>query len=308
MKQSSSLDVKDPTRLQQDLLGRIVHFIHDQAMQPGARLNENRLAQELGVSRTPIRAALAQLAERGYVGRQPNRGAEIITLPPKPALPPTTDPDDELLVRIAHDHERNRLPVEISEAELMKLYGLSRQRIRSALARLEELDIVERKPGYGWRFGDLRQDVAASLESYRFRMLVEPAAILEPGFRLVPGWAEEMRSHQEAALAASQQGRWNASVAVAFFEANAAFHEGIGTASGNRYLAHAIRRQTRFRRLADYAWTYGMERVAVCCHEHIEILTRLEARDFDVAAALMKRHLQNASLINSSFDDDGETS
>lgn len=299
MKQSE-LDVKEPsTRLRQDLLDRIVRLIHDEAMQPGARLNENRLAQELGVSRTPIRAALDQLAAGGFVGRRPNRGVELIALPPPPVPPPSrsTDLDDELLVRIAHDHERQSLPLDISEAELMKRYGVSRQRVRDALARLEELDIVERKAGYGWHFADLLQDDGANQESYRFRMLVEPAAILEPGFKLRPGWAEDMRERHAAALAAARAGQWSASASIAFFETNAAFHEGIGAASGNRYLAHAVRRQSRLRRLSNYDWTYGRDRVEISCREHMEILDRLEAADFEVAAALLRRHLLNASVV-----------
>ncbi|WP_448955685.1 GntR family transcriptional regulator [Labrys neptuniae] len=297
MKQSEP-NVKEPsTRLRQDLLDRIVRLIHDEALQPGARLNENRLAQDLGVSRTPIRAALDQLAAGGFVGRRPNRGVELIALPPPLDPPRSTDLEDELLVRIAHDHERQDLPVDISEAELMKRYGVSRQRVREALARLEELDIVERKAGYGWHFADLLRDESATQESYRFRILVEPAAILEPDFALRPGWAAEMRERHAAALAAARTGQWSASASIAFFETNAAFHEGIGAASGNRYLAHAIRRQSKLRRLSNYDWTYGRDRVEISCREHMEILDRLEAGDFEVAAALMRRHLHNASLV-----------
>jgi DNA-binding GntR family transcriptional regulator len=42
---------------------------------PGSRLIEERLAQDLGVSRTPIRQALARAAAEGLVQLYPNRGA-----------------------------------------------------------------------------------------------------------------------------------------------------------------------------------------------------------------------------------------
>jgi DNA-binding GntR family transcriptional regulator len=42
---------------------------------PGSRLVEERLAHDLGVSRTPIRQALARAAAEGLVHLFPNRGA-----------------------------------------------------------------------------------------------------------------------------------------------------------------------------------------------------------------------------------------
>ncbi len=46
-------------------------------LQPGERLKEERLARELGVSRTPVREALLFLEAEGAVVLQPNRGATV---------------------------------------------------------------------------------------------------------------------------------------------------------------------------------------------------------------------------------------
>src|SRR3954451_2305164 len=49
---------------------------------PGARLDEAELADRFGVSRTPIREALIQLASMGIVEIRPRRGAVVPKLMP----------------------------------------------------------------------------------------------------------------------------------------------------------------------------------------------------------------------------------
>jgi DNA-binding GntR family transcriptional regulator len=46
-------------------------------LEPGSRLHQEALADELGVSRTPLREALGRLAADGLVDVLPNRGARV---------------------------------------------------------------------------------------------------------------------------------------------------------------------------------------------------------------------------------------
>jgi DNA-binding GntR family transcriptional regulator len=49
---------------------------------PGARLHQESLADELGISRTPLREALGRLAADGLVELLPNRGARVADVRP----------------------------------------------------------------------------------------------------------------------------------------------------------------------------------------------------------------------------------
>jgi DNA-binding GntR family transcriptional regulator len=279
-----------------ELADRISLLIHEQGIPVGTRLNENRLADLLGVSRTPVRAALEHLERKGIVARQRNRGVELVARPPRPKAATAAPADDDaLLVRIARDRQRGKLADDVSEKVLMDRYGLTRIALRETLERLAELGVAERKLGYGWRFVNDAWDPAARHESYRFRMTIEPAAIREPGYALPDGWIRQMRERHEAFLSAP----WTEASSIAFFEMNAQFHEGIAAGSGNRYFVTAIQRQNRLRRLSNYDWKHGRERVEVNCREHLEMLTRLGAGDFELAALLMHRHLDVASRLRS---------
>lgn len=286
-----------PTRLQQELAERIVEMAREDGLAEGALLNESGTAKRLNVSRTPVRAALAWLAERGVVRRRPNRGVEWLGAPSAEAPGRTSggapDVADHALVRFAHDRESGRLADDISELEVMRRYALSRPEAQRLLARLADLDMIERKPGYGWRFRHAPRDPKMHEERYRFRLMIEPMGLLEPGFLLERGWIEEMRARHRETLARP----WREASAIGFFEMNAAFHEGLAAASGNRFIHSAIRRQNQLRRLSNYDWVFGFERVEVNCREHLQILDHLEAGDCEVASVLMRRHLQQASRL-----------
>lgn len=79
-----------PRRLLRDVVfDKLLAAIQDGTLQPGERLNDDELVSWLGVSRTPIREAIARLVEYGLVEMEANRYTRIAT--------PTREQYDEAL-------------------------------------------------------------------------------------------------------------------------------------------------------------------------------------------------------------------
>lgn len=284
------------SRLQLDLADRMMALFRSADLKPGDRLTELGLAERLKVSRTPIRGALVYLEGLGIVGRAPGRG---FTLLRRPSAQHQAEPEgaedieDQLIIAIARDRLAGTLAENVSEADLMRRYETSRQAVLRALTSLAEVGVISRKPGYGWAFEEQIDDRPAREESYRFRLLIEPGALLEPNFKLDPDWAAEMRVRHEAFLTEP----WHDGLSVRFYGMNSEFHEGLARASGNRFIHLAITHQNRLRRFRNYDWRLGFERVVTNCRQHLEILDRLEAGDHEVASLLLRRHLEQTLAL-----------
>ena len=294
----SNLEKAEPSRLQRELLNGILHLIRTDGLAPGTRLAEVTLAERLHVSRTPVRAALSLLARRGLVKPGARRGYFVADKPaaaPKIAARPTPADTDLLFLAITRDRRSGKLAEEVSERDLMQRYKATRPTVQRVLAKLAEVAAVQRKPGHGWRFQPTISDPETREESYRFRQIIEPAALLEPRFQLDPAWVADIRRQHQEMLSTP----WSQTKSIALYEMNAQFHEGLVAASQNRYLLVAIQQQNRLRRFGNYDWTFGWERVVVNCREHLAILDRLEAGDREAAANLMRQHLQRAAALKS---------
>lgn len=286
------------TRLQLDLADRMMTLFRSADLEPGDRLTELGLAERLKVSRTPVRSALAHLEGLGIVARAPGRGFTLLRRPPPQEAQETErseDSEDRLIIAIAKDRLAGTLAENVSEADLMRRYETSRQMVLRALTSLAEVGVVSRKPGYGWAFEDQIDDAPAREESYRFRLLIEPEALLEPNFKLDPAWAAEMRERHERFLSEP----WNDGLSVRFYGMNSEFHEGLARSSGNRFIHLAISHQNRLRRFRNYDWRLGPERVVTNCRQHLEILDNLEAGDREIASLLLRRHLEQTLALTS---------
>lgn len=252
-----------------------------------------RLATEaFHVSRTPVRAALSLLTERGLLERRDRRGYFIAPGFATARMAAVAEaPDATLHDAILRDRFSKRLEAEVTAARLARRYRAPRAAILRVLNRLQKDGIVERALGQRWVFLPALDSLRSQEDSHRFRLVLEPAAFLQPGFAIDPKRVRDLRSALSE-LARQDSLHFDLKRAL---EADIAFHEAMGEASNNRFLAEAIRRQSRLRRLATTSKQVPAARLVESCREHLAILAAAVAGDLVRAAELMREHL-NSSL------------
>ncbi len=296
---SAAIDEQETTsprasRLQADLAGRILRMLKEQGAGPGHHLVELDLCRHFDVSRTPVRGALKLLAEQGAVEARANRGYVLrgpVTQAPDIDVPSAEDEEDQrLFVAIAEARNQKRMPDQCSQLEIARLFGAKLPSVVRVLRKLAELGLVERKPGNGWSFSMPINSGSARAESYAFRMIIEPAGMLEETFELNREWLDRSRSRHLA----FRKRRWRETLAVEFFEINSDFHEQLARCSGNRYFLDAVQRQNKLRSFLNIQWVNGPDRVVESIDEHLEILDKLDKGENRLAHDLMIEHLRTA--------------
>src|SRR5882724_12317821 len=141
----------DPSPLQAELAGRILRALNEQGAGTGHHLVEQELCRQFGVSRTPIRGALKLLADQGCVEARANRGFVVVNTVTNVLDIGPVDPQDEehkqLFVAIARARNSGKLPVEVAQQELVRLFNVKLPTVLRVLRQMADLGLVERKPG-----------------------------------------------------------------------------------------------------------------------------------------------------------------
>ena len=278
------------------LAGRIVKIILNGEFPVGHRLTEQALSDELGVSRSPVRRALQFLEQAGAVVSQPNRGFFVAKTGDdlgQILLPVDTESDEATYLRIADDRLAGNLADEVSESELMQRYDMSRAKVQRVLARMAREGMVDRKPGRGWIFREVLNTVESYRESYRFRMVIEPAGILEPTFQLDMTALERVRKEQMQMLDGGIE-KWSRSEV---FQAGVNLHETVASFSGNRFFIDAIKNVNRLRRVIEYKQNLDRSRLRRQCEEHLMLLDLLARDERMEASYFLREHLNVARSI-----------
>ncbi|WP_293781453.1 FadR/GntR family transcriptional regulator [uncultured Aeromicrobium sp.] len=151
-------------------------------LKPGDRLPpERELAASLGVSRTSVREALAELHQRGLVERRPGRGTTVLA-PPEHA--------GELEERLAAETARHTDAAELRLIVEPQIAAL-------AARRAGESDLLALERTLAESEGELTAEDSLKLD-IRFHLQLATASrnpLLEPLCSLTSDWVREVRAY-----------------------------------------------------------------------------------------------------------------
>ncbi|MGF7160345.1 DNA-binding GntR family transcriptional regulator [Rhodoligotrophos appendicifer] len=283
---SSGARLLSTTDLQSELSSHIREWIRSTQPAIGTVIRESVLARDLGVSRSPVRAALAELVVDGLVAARPHGGYQIIAAgPAAPATETAGGSASRPYALMLRDIILNTLPTPATESALMRRYDLGRGEVRRTLRRLTREGLAEPLPGRGWSIIELTQEQVAM--SYQLRLLLEPALLLDDSFGLSLRQLDSLKhDHLRQRDALSSDMAWEE-----LFALDALFHESLAKGSKNSLVLDIISRQNRLRRLCEYISYVRLERIRGSIGEHVAILEALIADNRKLASRLMREHI-----------------
>ena len=278
-----------------DLARRILEQVRARGMQPGDHLAEQRFADLCGVSRTPIRSAFKLLESNGVLSWAPDVGYSLAVSPDVSQAAAFNLPDSferQLADRILADRTGRRIGESVSVSALMRRLKVSRQSVLLALKILQSENVISQTPNQAWSFRPILDTGNAVGDSIDFRLILEPAAILAAGFVLDRQRAHILRKEAEAFLGAAE----SAGALAEFQRLDVEIHSLIAASSGNRFLRDCLLPHHRLRQLPGGTAAVTGFRLKQSMQEHIDILESLDAKQFEVAADLMRLHLRQSRI------------
>ncbi len=277
------------------LAHQILHLARERGWQSGHHLVEEALADTLGVSRSPVRAALRLLEEKGVVTRFRHQGF-FLKSEPRDLLnfgidpPPTAEED--LYLKIIESRLEGSTADPLHQTELMRRFEVPRNLVERVLERMVDEGLVARRKGRGWTFLPTYDTEQSLRHSYQLRMVLEPAGILLPQFAVDHQALTKSRlAHRDLLeIADDTQTRrhW-------IFTIDSEFHEMIAAFTSNPLLLQVIQHQNRLRRLLEIRGYSNRRRIVDWCREHLAIIESLDRGNFPKASNLMRVHLSRAN-------------
>ncbi|SSW70714.1 hypothetical protein AVE30378_04237 [Achromobacter veterisilvae] len=281
---------------QTNTVNKILELIKEERLPEGAHLTAQKLADRLRLSRSPVNDALGILEQHGIVTRRPNRGYflrqdfDALTQDGAGLAQPSVDDIvTQSYFRLADELLRGELPMQCSEAQLRARYALTNAQAQALLARISQEGWAHRRPGYGWEFSSMMTTPDSLLQSYRLRLALEPAALLEPTFHIDKAVLARCRAAEKHLL----DGGIATDTADQLHERGVRFHESLVEASGNPFFIDTIKRVNRVRRLLSYRSMQDRSRYKQHCDQHLAILDLLERERNEEAAEALAIHLRS---------------
>jgi DNA-binding GntR family transcriptional regulator len=197
---------------------------------------------------------------------------------------------DELKTLILHG--RIRLGVRLREERIAERLGVSRTPAREALLRLNAERFVERHAEGGYQVAT--PSVRTLRELYEIRRALEL-------FALRRGCLSD-NGHDPATIAGLRTD-WEAlareadDADLSFVLLDEAFHGSLAEAAGNRRLADELRRvNERIRPVRSQDFVQA-GRIVATIEQHLGVLAAIEARDADLGAELLDRHITESQAV-----------
>lgn len=261
----------------------------------GHRLTERALAEQFQVSRSPVRLALDLLVEQSVVARTES-GRYFLRVSGRDLdghlldLPQT---EGEMLhEQILRDRFAERIPQQITEADLLRRYATTRGPLLKVLQRLSQEGMVDRGQGHGWIFRKILNSVEAHRASYEIRLMLEPQAMRSANFKID---RERVKRLLDVYYDFRDKKTWMDTAMQ--YELDAELHEIIASFSGNEFIVEVVQRHNQLRRVAEYELFYSDDRTQDSHDDHIQILEALLEGDVELAAILMTKHLYESSRL-----------
>lgn len=280
------------TKLQQDLFNKVVSKLKAEHAKTGDSLNESSLAQQFEVSRTPMRAVLTYMTALGIAKAVPYKGfvlqLDAQAIKSDDASDKVESRQEKLYLRLLMDLFFGDIDAAFSEKELQERYNANRGEIQSVLRLLESDGILRRSPGYKWHLDGVLNTLERHTESYRCRLIFEPAGLLEPSWSLDRYALEECRDHHLKAIQDP-----DAVSASDLFSLSAQFHERIAACSGNRFLLGNMQQHNRMRKATDLVSMHIQSSVTKSCQRRLDIIELVLAGDNQGASSKLTQLLEN---------------
>jgi DNA-binding GntR family transcriptional regulator len=268
----------------------------------GARLGESSVAAQFGVSRAPVRQALAELERHGLIEKAAGRGYAVRALKrnrksgaPDAALMPPPHPrlvslaswepiyaavESEIAARIAFGRWR------VNEAELARHYHVSRTVARDVVGRLQQRGILRKDERSRWYAPALTPEHVREL--YEMRCLLEPVALTKAVPNVPGDVIAKMQANLEVAIANADGIEGDT-----LDRLETELHIDLLGYCGNQTLMQAIElpQSLLIAHRFLYKWTPRLFDTEPFLAEHLDILLKLEKGRTLKAAKLLHAHL-----------------
>lgn len=276
-------------------------------LNPGRVIVETSVAKLIGASRTPVKAAIAQLHSEGYLTRFSGRGFIVQTSNSEVDRRPITADTlglasdeagalkvrsseklyDEVEAELVRFAIRGRL--RINESDAATHYGVGRTVMHEVLLQAQSNGLVIRDGSSRWHTVALDENRIAAL--YELRMLLEPEALVLTAGVIAPSKLDLIALRLTRATASYPH------VSPAdLFKMEEDLHIDCVTACPNQEISESLRRTNCLHLASRYVLgnEVDLPKAEPFFEEHLNVISAMQAKDFNIVKSEALRHLQIA--------------